>query len=183
MSKWAKVGEWLKDNAGAGTALVGSLITGNVPAAIAAGVSLVSSATGSDSPDIALAQLQGSPESVLKLRELYYQNESSVRQHIETMARLELEDGQLEHSETQTTIRAGDASLDDRIRLVRPSIAKESWIGTVAYCLGCFGVRAMTGTDIFDAFIAGFLSAPAWAYLGLRTGDKLVAAWRDRAKK
>jgi hypothetical protein len=41
----------------------------------------------------------------------------------------------------------------------------------------------MTGTDIFDAFIAGFLSAPAWAYLGLRTGDKLVAAWRDRTKK
>ena len=37
---WSKVGEWLKGNTGTGASLVGSLVTGNVPAAIAAGVSL-----------------------------------------------------------------------------------------------------------------------------------------------
>lgn len=34
MSTWSKVGDWLKDNAGSGAALVGSLVTGNVPATI-----------------------------------------------------------------------------------------------------------------------------------------------------
>jgi hypothetical protein len=60
--KWSKVGGWLKDNAGTGTALIGSLLTGNVPGAIAAGVSLVSGATGSNDPSEVLAQLQGNPE-------------------------------------------------------------------------------------------------------------------------
>lgn len=41
MSDWGKVGGWLKDNAGTGAALVGSLLTGNAPGAIAAGISLV----------------------------------------------------------------------------------------------------------------------------------------------
>ena len=29
---WTDVGSWIKDNAGTGAALVGSLLTGNVPA-------------------------------------------------------------------------------------------------------------------------------------------------------
>ena len=37
---WSDVGSWLKDNAGTGAALVGSLLTGNVPGAVAAGVAL-----------------------------------------------------------------------------------------------------------------------------------------------
>ena len=35
---WAEVGKWLKENAGIGATLVGSLLTGNVPGAVAAGV-------------------------------------------------------------------------------------------------------------------------------------------------
>jgi hypothetical protein len=31
---WSSVGEWLKTNTGSGLALVGSLLTGNVPGAI-----------------------------------------------------------------------------------------------------------------------------------------------------
>ena len=48
--KWSAVGGWLKDNAGTGAVLVGSILTGNVPAAVAAGAALVSSATGESDP-------------------------------------------------------------------------------------------------------------------------------------
>ena len=40
---WKDVGAWVKKNAGPGAALVGSLVTGNVPGAVAAGVSIISS--------------------------------------------------------------------------------------------------------------------------------------------
>lgn len=43
---WNGVGTWLKGNAGTGAALVGSLLTGNVPAAVVAGVALVSTVLG-----------------------------------------------------------------------------------------------------------------------------------------
>jgi hypothetical protein len=181
--KWSKVGKWLKSNAGSGTALIGSLITGNVPGAIAAGVSLVSGATGTNDPTEVLAQLQGNPETMLKLKELYYQNEESIRQHLEAMTRLEMEDQQHEHSQTQETIRAGDNSLDERIRLVRPTMAKQSWVATIGYCIGCFGVRAITSDDLFSIGIATILSSPAWAYLGLRSGDKLSQAWKNKGSK
>lgn len=53
--EWRDVGDWLKNNAGPGAALVGSLLTGNIPGAIAAGVSLVGGATGEANPDKSLA--------------------------------------------------------------------------------------------------------------------------------
>jgi len=180
---WDKVGSWLKKNAGPGTALIGSLLTGNVPGAIAAGVSLVSSATGSNDPVEVLAQLQNNPETLLKLKELYYENEKLVRQHLQVMTKLQLEDQQHEHQQTQETIRAGDSSLDEKIRLVRPTMAKQSWVATIWYCIGCFGVQSITSDDLFNLGIAAILSSPAWAYLGLRTGDKLAQAWKDRGPK
>ncbi len=89
---WDKVGSWLKENSGTGVALVGSLLTGNVPGAIASGVALVSSATGTDDPVEALAQLQGNPETMLKLKELAIQNEADIRNHLKAMYELELSD-------------------------------------------------------------------------------------------
>jgi hypothetical protein len=80
--EWSNVGEWLKGNVGGVAGLVGSLLTGNVPGAIAAGVSLVTTATGAEDPETALAQLQGDPAVVAKLRELAIQNEASVRDHL-----------------------------------------------------------------------------------------------------
>ena len=179
MSKWSKVGGWLKDNASDGAALVGSLLTGNVAGAVAAGAALVSSATGSNDPSKVLEKLQSDPDAVLKLKELVYKNEQDVRAHIETMERLELKDQQLEHSETQQTIRAGDASTDREIRMVRPTMAKQSWIATICYCIGCFGLLAMSGDDVFSGYIAMTLFAPAGAYLGLRTTDKGIHAWKE----
>lgn len=180
---WKKVGSWLKNNAGSGTALIGSLLTGNVHGAIAAGVSLVSSATGTDDPTEALTQLQSNPETLLKLKELYYENEKEVRDHLQTMTRLRLEDQQHEHQQTQETIRAGDASLDKKIRLVRPTMAKQSWVATICYCVGCFGVQAIENNDIFNVTVCLMLSSPAWAYLGLRTSDKFAQAWKERGSK
>lgn len=179
MSKWSKVGDWLKENAGTGAALVGSLLTQNIPGAFAAGAALVSSATGTDDPTKALEQLQSNPETLLKLKQLTLENEKSIRDHIESIHKLDLEDGQHKHLETQKTIRAGDASLDEKIRMFRPERAKESWVATISYCLACFGVRAVTGNDIFDIVMAGLLSSPALGYMGLRTADKI---WQKNAK-
>ena len=177
---WDSVGNWLKSNAATGASLVGSLLTGNVPAALAAGVAMVSSATGSADPQKALERLQADPQTMIKLRELAYQNEASIRAHIETVERQRLEDLQAEHSTTQSTIQAGDQSADEYVRRTRPGMARGSWTATVAYCLGCWVFRAFTGTDIFDAYLAGVLSAPAWGYIGFRTGDKFAESIRAR---
>jgi hypothetical protein len=168
---WNEVGTWIKDNAGSGVKLIGSLLLGNAPGAIAAGVSLVSSATGTSDPGEALAALQN-PEVMVRLKELYYQEEQSVREHIRAMSELEIKSQQT----TQDTIRAGDAAEDPYIRHTRPKMAKQSWTATVAYCVGCFGVYAITRENLFDVYLAGFLATPAAAYLGLRTGDKFAAA-------
>lgn len=85
MSDWGKVGGWLKDNAGTGAALVGSLLTGNAPGAIAAGISLVSGATGTDDPVKVLEQLQTNPDTAVKLKELALQDEENIRNHIREM--------------------------------------------------------------------------------------------------
>lgn len=180
---WSDVGDWIKENAGIGASLVGSLLTGNIPGAIASGVSLVSSATGSNDPIIALEQLQTNPETLLKLKELYYQEEQSIREHIRSMKEIELVDLQKEHETTQKTIQIGDLAEDEFVRHTRPKMARESWIGTVAYCIGCFGVHALTKEDYFNVYIAGFISAPAFAYLGLRTTDKAIGGVKGAIKK
>lgn len=177
---WSTVGNWIKNNAGKGAALVGSLLTGNVPGAIAAGMSMVSGATGTDDPIKALEALQTDPAALLRLKELYYANEDSVRQHLAEMRRLELEDEQKAHEQQQLTIRAGDQSTDEKVRWVRPGMARQSWTATVAYCIGCFGVLALTGKDLFDFALVGVLSAPAWAYMGFRTSDKFAEAWKHK---
>ncbi len=166
MSSWSKVGDWLKDNAGSGIGLIGSLVTGNVPAAIAAGVSLISGATGTNNPDQALLALQSDPATLVKLKELYYQNEEQVRQHIESMHRLELEDAQSEQHETQETIRSGDKSEDRLVRWTRPL---QSWFSLIVASLYVFN----NGTN---EMILGILLALPWAYAGLRTWQSVKTA-------
>lgn len=178
---WKSVGSWIKDNASTGAQLIGSLITGNVPGAVAAGVSMVSSATGTDNPEEAMVRLQNNSGCLVKLREIAAEKEEDIRRHIETMERMRLEDIQKEHEQTQKTIRQGDQALDEKVRMTRPTMAKQSWIATIAYCLGCFGVLAINGDDMFNGSIAMILSSPAWAYLGLRTTDKISTAWKERA--
>lgn len=170
---WSDVGNWLKDNAGTGAALVGSLLTGNVPGAVAAGVALVGSATGTNDPAKALAALQGDPATVLKLRELAVQEEASIREHIRTMEEMRLKDEQAAHEQQQLTIRGGDTAEDEYVRRTRPMMARQSWYATMAYVLvfeGLNSAKVFAGGANWD--LAMILLAPAAAYLGFRSLDK-----------
>jgi hypothetical protein len=163
--KWGKVGEWIKGNAGKGVTLVGSLLTGNVPGAIAAGVSMVSSATGTDDPAEALKVLQSNPEAALTLKKLYYENEENVRSHLEEMTRLQLEDDQKAHETTQNTIQRGDSSADWFVRRTRPA---QSWCSLIAAFVYVF-----TATGVDFAILSILLALP-FSYAGLRQAGKAV---------
>ena len=160
---WETVGEWLKQNAGTGAALVGSLLTGNVPGAVAAGVSLVSSATGTADPAQALAQMQSDPATVVRLRELAIQDEASIREHLRAMTELQLKDAQAEHEQTQSTIRSGDNSADPYVRRTRPG---QSWVSLFAALVYVF----INATP--DIYVLGLLLTLPWAYAGLRQVGK-----------
>jgi hypothetical protein len=148
---------------GAGAALVGSLLTGNVPGAVAAGVSLVTSATGEASPEKVLSQLQAEPVALLRLRELALQDEVSIREHIRQMTELELSDRQAEHHEAQETIRAGDRAEDPFVRRTRPA---QSWLSLIA------GIAYLLAWEAPSVEIALILFALPWAYAGLRQVGK-----------
>lgn len=156
---WSDVGNWLKSNAGTGAALVGSLLTGNVPGAVAAGISLVSGATGTNDPTAALQALQTDPATVLRLRELAVLDEASIREHIRLMAQQQLEDAQAEHAETQKTIRAGDVAEDTFVKRTRPG---QSWVSLFAALAYVF-----TREDPSVEVLLLLLTLP-WAYAGLR---------------
>ncbi len=161
--KWNEVGDWIKDNAGSGAALVGSLLTGNVPGAIAAGVSLVSSATGTDDPVRALESLQNNPDSLLKLIELSFKEEDSIREHIRSMKEMELVDAQKSHEQTQKTIQSGDNAEDKFVRRTRPA---QSWCSLVA----AFAYVFVSGK--IDVWVLSALFTLPWAYAGLRQVGK-----------
>lgn len=163
---WKDVGKWVQANAGAGAALVGSLITGNVPGAVAAGVALVSSATGTSDPAAALHALQHDPATVVRLKELALQDDASIRAHIEAMTRIDLEDAQAEHHETQETIRAGDRAEDRFVRWTRPG---QSWLSLITALY-----YAINSPDPSIEVLAALLALPL-AYAGLRQ----VGKWRD----
>lgn len=170
---WSDVGKWLKENAGTGATLVGSLLTGNVPGAVAAGVALVGSATGTNDPAQALAALQGDPATVLRLKELAIQEEASIREHIRTLTEMELKDKQAEHEQQQLTIRGGDSAGDEYVRYTRPMMARQSWYATMGYIIGFEGCKALKFFDFGANWdLAMILLAPAAAYLGFRSLDK-----------
>lgn len=163
---WSDVGSWLKDNAGSGAALVGSLITGNIPGAVAAGVAMVSSATGSNDPGAALTTLQSDPATVVRLRELAVQEEASIREHIRQMHELELKDKQAEQETTGKVVMSGDNAEDVVVRRTRPL---QSWCSLLAAFGFVFGKGVNSETDLY---VLGLLLALPWAYAGLRQVGK-----------
>lgn len=169
---WSGVGKWIKANAGTGTTLIGSLLTGNVPGALAAGISLVSGATGTDDPIKALHTLQGDPDAMIRLKELYYKNEESIRNHLAEVKKLELEDAQKAHSEQQTTIREGDKATDEYVRRTRPMMARQSWFGTLFYVISAELASFWDIGSGASMELALVLLGPAGAYMGFRTWDK-----------
>jgi len=171
---WSGVGSWLKENAGAGASLVGSLLTGNVHGAVAAGVALVSSATGTNDPEQALKSLQTDPATLLRLRELALQEDQQIRQHIQAMEELRVKDEQAAHTEQQQTIRQGDRAEDEYVRHTRPLMARQSWYATMAYIIVFEALQAFDVTSGGGATwdLAMILISPAAAYLGFRSLDK-----------
>lgn len=163
---WDDVGKWLKGNAGAGTMLVGSLLTGNVPAAVAAGVALVSSATGTTDPAEALRQLQSDPATRVRLAELQHEEQASIRAHIAAMTALDYQNASSEHRETQETIRAADQASDGLVRSTRPL---QSWASLIAAISYVFVIAAP------DILVLGALLTLPFTYAGLRGVDKVTA--------
>lgn len=163
---WSDVGEWLKGNATTGAVLVGSLLTGNVPAAVAAGVSLVSSATGAADPDHALEQLKSDPAARIRLAELQQQEQASIRGHIEAITALQLQGAAAEHHETQETIRQGDKADDLLVRSTRPL---QSWLSLIAAIVYIFMAPE------HDGYVLAALFTLPCAYAGLRGVDKAIA--------
>lgn len=168
---WKDVGDWLKSNAGTGAALVGSLLTGNVPGAVAAGVSLVSSVTGESDPQKVFDALQ-SPEAMLKLRELAVQENASIREHIRAIEEARLNDEQAAHKEQQDTIRNGDNASDEYVRHTRPRMARQSWYVTAGYVVVFEAAKQLGLGAGANWELAMLLMAPAGAYIGFRSWDK-----------
>lgn len=160
---WTKVGDWIKGNAGAGASLVGSLLTGNVPGAVAAGIALVSGATGTNDPTAALQALQTDPATLVKLKELALQDAAGIRDHIRDMAKLQLDDAQAEQEETGKTIRSGDNAEDIVVRRTRPLQSWLSLVGALVYV----AVSTYKNVDP-DTTVLGLLLTLPWTYAGLR---------------
>lgn len=156
---WQQVGDWIKGNAGSGAALIGSLLTGNIPSAVAAGISMVSSATGTDDPLQSLQAMQSDPTIVARLKELAYQNDSSIREHLRALKQMELEDQQSQQHETQETVRAGDKAEDRFVRWTRPG---QSWLSLSCAMAYVF----LTGEP--DNTVLGLMLTLPWSYAGLR---------------
>lgn len=170
---WSKVGDWIKGNAGTGASLVGSLLTGNIPGAVAAGIALVSGATGTTDPAAALQALQTDPATLIKLKELAFQNEASIREHIRAMAEMQLLDAQAEQAETQKTIRSGDNAEDVVVRRTRPLQSWLSLIGALAYVAVC-----VYKNETPDMTVLGLLLTLPWAYAGLRQIGKGIDSFK-----
>jgi len=177
--KWSDVGDWLAKNAGPGAALVGSLLSGNLPGAISSGIALVSSATGTTDPAQAMQYLQANPEAMIKLKELAYREADSIRQHIQAMEESRLNDEQEAHRQQQETIRSGDNAQDEYVRQTRPMMARQSWYATVGYIIGFEAAKAFGLTQTGAVMeLAMLLLSPAGAYLGFRSFDK----WKGGVK-
>lgn len=170
---WSDVGSWLKNNAGPGAALVGSLLSGNVPGAIAAGASLVASATGTSDPGAALAALQADPATLVRLRELAVQDEQNIREHLRLTMETDLKDKQHEHEQTQLTIRTGDTAEDPFVRRTRPA---QSWVSLIAALTYVF-----MNKDPSVEILMLLLALP-WTYAGLRQIGKGVDAVTSRVR-
>jgi type III secretory pathway component EscV len=155
---WDKVGEFLKDNAGNGAALVGALLTGGTHAAIASAISMVSNATGTNDPQKAMQALKGDPNLIIKLEQIRLTRATEVDSHIATMELAKLEDKQKSHEQTQLTTRNGD-NQKGAIKWVRPSHATISLVAAIFY--------VFTGDNVDWAVLTALLALPT-SYAGLR---------------
>ncbi|MCE2029275.1 hypothetical protein [Sessilibacter corallicola] len=159
--KWSNVGKWIKSNASDGGKLIGSLLAGKVPSAVAAGAAIISRVTGTNDPEEALEKLKQDPELLIQLKKIELEEKVSIQNHIEVMEKYEMES----HSITQETIRAGDKADDRFVRWTRPG---QSWASLIAAFVYIFLHENPTSEVLL------LLLALPWAYAGLRQIGKGV---------
>lgn len=169
---WSDVGDWIKENANNGAALVGSLLTGNVPGAIAAGVSMVSGVTGTTEPEKALERLKADPKLAIELERVKNERAEEVNRHIESIAIAELEDKQKEHETTAKVIVEGQKAAETGFeKKSRPAMAWVSLLATILYAF----VGLFKGSPV-DLLTITVLSGGYYAWMGLRSLDKNTAS-------
>jgi len=172
---WGKVGDFIKEKGSGLVAVAGSVLTGNIPGGIAAAASMLLEATGESDPEKVLDKLQKDPSMMSKMNEIALKYEVELRKYNQQMLVEQYKDVQSEHKETQDTIRAGDKAQDEYVRRTRPLIARISFIVGCAYMVGmealnAFSTKVHSGADVQIAMV---MFSPAWAYMGLRTWDKV----------
>lgn len=162
---WKNVGEWLLENGHDGARAIGSLITGNIPGAVAAGVDMVKRATVSSDPDAASVALKN-PDVMLRLRELAAEQADSIRAYQLEIYNAQIKDQAASHHETQETIRHGDIAEDKFVRRTRPGLAWVFSFAAIGY--------AVLMKDQIDVVVLGMLMSYPMTYAGLRHSDKRI---------
>lgn len=155
---WDKVGDFIKDNAGAGASILGALLTGGSTAAISSAISIVAGVTGTTEPDKALAALKNSPNLMMELEVAKLKRETEIDKHVFDMAKI----SSGEHEQTQLTVRNGD-NQKGAIKWVRPLHATVSLVAAIAYVFNAATVDWMVLTAL--------LALPT-SYAGLREFGK-----------
>jgi len=173
MSIFGDIASFLGKNGGKILGMAGSVLTGGVPAGVAAVTTMIAEATGSSDMNKAFVALQNDPKTLERLKALAHADVVNLRAHHQEMERLRLEDQQKAHAEQQATIRAGDTASDEYVRKTRPMIARQSWWATIIYIIGFELGKAFGYGDGAVMELALTLIAPAGAYLGFRTADKI----------
>lgn len=114
------------------------------------------------------------PEILLGLEQLKVELEKEQTRRLELENQrysAQLSDQQASHSETQTTIRAGDAATDEYVRRTRPQMARRSFYIGSGYVLLMAMLEAFGKGAGPDWYIAMTVYTPALSYMGLRTID------------
>lgn len=112
-------------------------------------------------------------EKVIELRQAELDNEEKLRQFTLEKIRIENQDAQAEHHETQETIRAGDKADDQFVRRTRPA---QSWVSLIAALFYAFYTDIDTD---FELYVLGMLMMLPWTYAGLRQIGKGIDAWKS----
>ena len=176
---WSDVGDWIKDNAGNGASLVGSLLTGNIGGAIAAGVSMVSGVTNTNDPAKALIALQTDPKLLIELERVKNERSEEINRHIEVMTLAEIEDQQKEHETTAKVIIEGQKVATGWFeKNSRPMMAWGS-LGFTFWYLGYSLINSVSVSEI-GLIVA---SGGYFAWMGLRSLDKKTAAKLNKDMK
>jgi len=164
---WGDVGEWLGKNGGDALGVVAALLTGNAPAAIAAGAGIVSRATGGTTPAEVLKRLQTDPASLVRMEEIAKEREADVHRHLERMFELQVQSESDEHEQTQMTIRSGDNAEDVVVKRTRPYQSWLAMICAIVYVVAC----TVKGSPVDEMVFFGFLGITG-GYMGLREYGK-----------